>query len=216
MNNVLTSLLRPIPKDFQSDYARLKQKLNDIEPSKNPYLIHMCGIPGAGKTTIAKPLYDMHLRHDGFYYLDFDHVMNTLDSYNQLSVINPQKAFHLYAPIAANIGYHLLKDAIENNISIIFDHGASPQSHIELLKNLEPYKTRIIYVACDLSVAKKRVKNREHIIKRYTSEAMIIDRNQKINAQIDLYKDAVDVFINWTSDQSSHEDIEKLYERLAL
>lgn len=214
MNNILKSILHPVPEKFQADYARLLSPLLPSPRTDTPYFIHMCGIPGAGKTTIARPLYDKHLKADGFHYVGFDDVMETLNGYTALSKQNPEKAFRKYAPTAANIGYHLINHAITNNISIIFDHGASPQSHIDLIKDLKTYKTSIIYLECALDEAIKRVKKREIQIKRHTPEAMIIERHEKINTQMTDYKNAADDFIPWTSHRSSDTAIQELYDRL--
>ena len=81
--------------------------------------------------------------------------------------------------------------------NIFLDHGGTPQAHAELLSSIKKlgYKTKMIYVRCDVNVALKRAVEREKITHRHTPPQMIIDRAELIARLVPQYKGIVDEFI---------------------
>lgn len=161
----------------------------------HPFLIHMLGIPGAGKSTY----YAAHKEElPPHVFVGFDTVMEALPSYQEdLKKSGSVEAFKKWELPARVIGYELLERAIAAKKNIFFDHGGSPQAHAELLSNIKTlgYKTRMIYVTCDVNVALERAVEREKITHRHTPPQMIIDRAKLVSRLAPQYEEIVDEFI---------------------
>ena len=74
---------------------------------KEPTFIHMGGLPGAGKTTLAVSYLENELKGQGFIRIDFDDIMTELDGYEESSMINPEQAYDEFWQPAASIGYKI-------------------------------------------------------------------------------------------------------------
>lgn len=161
----------------------------------HPFLIHMFGIPGAGKSTYYfkhKEEFPPHV------FIGFDFVMEALPSYQKdLQEYGSVEAFKRWELPARVTGYELLQRAIAARKNIFLDHGGSPQAHAELLRNIKSfgYSTKMIYVKCDVDVAQKRVAEREKITHRHTPPQMIVDRSKLIAELAPVYKEIVDDFV---------------------
>lgn len=183
--------------DIKSDMTEIViEKFLAAAPSvDHPFLIHMLGIPGAGKSTY----YARHKEElPPHVFVGFDYVMEALPSYQKdLKEIGSVEAFKKWELPARVMGYELLQRAIAAKKNIFMDHGGSPQAHAELLSNIKTlgYKTKMIYVTCDVNVALKRVVEREKITHRHTPPQMIIDRAELIARLVPQYKGIVDEFV---------------------
>ncbi|MEK7801274.1 MAG: zeta toxin family protein, partial [Pseudomonadota bacterium] len=111
----------------------LKQIEEDIVgqaiSSPRPFLLHMLGIPGAGKTTFLEILQQNWTKEHGtkLTLLGFDQVMQALPSYQ----LNPDKpsAFAAFELPARAAGYSILESLLAKKASILFDNGGSAASH---------------------------------------------------------------------------------------
>ena len=184
--------------DIKSDMTEaVIEKFLAAAPSvvDHPFLIHMLGIPGAGKSTY----YAKHKEElPPHVFVGFDYVMEALPSYQKdLKEIGSVEAFKKHELPARVIGYELLGRAIAAKKNIFLDHGGTPQAHAELLSNIKTlgYKTRMIYVRCDVNVALERAVEREKITHRHTPPQMIIDRAKFVSRLAPQYKGIVDEFI---------------------
>lgn len=168
--------------------------LKTVPSVKSPKLVHMLGIPGAGKTTFYK---NNQTKFKNFLRIDFDMIMELLPQYQyDVQVLGSVKAFSKWEIPARIAGYELLRRAIENKKNIFFDHGGTPSCHRELLKNIKQfgYQTTMYYIECPVDVALNRTAEREKITKRHTPPQMIKDRSILIKENLPVYQGLVDEF----------------------
>ncbi len=200
----MTTITKIIPfndidPDFLEEAERIIAKLSaHSKPQDNPQLIHMCGIPGAGKSTVADRHYaEKKLEDDDYILIDFDRVMAEIEGYKQDREIDPAGAYKKWSPLAASIGYQLLHLMIEGKRNILLDHGASAHNHKELMETIRDdhgYGLKMIYVACDPDTALARIKLREQATKRHTPASLIYERHKLIEDILPVYQELVDEF----------------------
>ncbi len=180
------------------EYEHLLQKMLDSAPSvENPTLIHMLGIPGAGKSTFYhKHKFPPHL------FIGFDSIMEQLPSYQtDTSNLGSAAAFQKWEIPARILGYELLRRAVEAHKNIFFDHGGLNPAHLELLQNLHNYgyTTEMHHIICPLNLALKRAQLREQKTHRHTPQEMIKARYalmEKLAAQYQKIADTFYVYDN--------------------
>ncbi|MFN8554611.1 MAG: zeta toxin family protein [Candidatus Obscuribacterales bacterium] len=164
--------------------------------SNRPRLIHLCGIPGAGKTRYAKQWISQNC---DFVCVQFDTVMEQLSGYcRDRSELGLANAFRKWELPARAVGYHLFQSLVENRRNILFDHSATSKSHIELIQNVKNmgYHTEMHYLSCSPDEAIRRVQQREKIIQRHTPEKLIHDRHNALPELLPVYESLVDVFVS--------------------
>jgi predicted ABC-type ATPase len=186
--------------DIRADLTAQAQALIDATlaestVSTKPKLIHLCGIPGAGKTTYS----DFFLKHNAHFALvQFDSVMEKLSGYRDaLSLAGPAYAFGQFELPARIIGYHLLQALVHNRRDIFFDHGALNRQHVGLLKSVSErgYFIEMHYIDCSLEQAFERIGKREKAQSRHTPAAIVHERHGLLQELLPLYKDLVDEFV---------------------
>lgn len=180
-------LLETLIKDIDENYPS----------QKNPTFVHMLGIPGSGKSTYAQARYAQDLQTRGFYFLDFDRVMLIMPGYKEASMKSPAKAFETFGPGAAEIGYRLADHLIQSKCNFIFDHGATPKLHGEIMEKARDefgYRLEMVFCQCSLDTALKRVKEREKTTKRHVPEALVKYRYEALKDNTPYYQDLVDQF----------------------
>ncbi|MFZ4761308.1 MAG: zeta toxin family protein [Alphaproteobacteria bacterium] len=186
-----------IPPELLIEAAELIEKrlAQASSSSPQPTLIHLCGVPGSGKTTYAKKFITQHTE---FCHIHFDGVMESLRGYNQdkekLGLI---QAFSLWELPARAIGYHLFQAMTEHHQSILFDHSAAFRDHITLIQQLKSqgYRVEMHHLDCPPAIACQRVKEREKIIQRHTPEQLIWDRHILLQELIPIYQELVDQWV---------------------
>ncbi len=179
---------------MQSFESVFESMLSVVPSQESPEIVHMFGIPGAGKTT-----YYFQHKDDfkDYLFIGFDFIMEAIPEYKKdVDTIGSVEAFKRWELPARIAGYELLKRAVETKKNIFFDHGGTPMCHRELLANIKQfgYHTKMLYVPCTVDVALQRVAARELITKRHTPPQMIIDRNVLINKNLAVYQQLVDEF----------------------
>ncbi len=139
----------------------IEQFLKGAPSSDNPKLIHMLGIPGAGKTTFYQEHKD---EFKDYVLIGFDLVMEKVPEYRQdREKLGKMEAFNKWEIPARIAGYELLRRAIEQKKNIFFDHGGTPICHRELLSSIKKmgYETTVYYVDCEPERAIDRIAKRE-------------------------------------------------------
>lgn len=175
----------------------IKQVLQEAPSSDNPKLVHMLGIPGAGKTTYYQQHKD---QYKDYVLIGFDLIMEKVPQYHQdreeLGKIDAFKKWELPARIA---GYELLRQAIEQKKNIYFDHGGTPICHRELLTNIKNmgYETTMYYIDCDSQTAIDRISNRE---RPFPAERMP-ERIDLVEKQKEVMPKIVDHFVTINNDK---------------
>lgn len=189
-----------IPSELENEALNIiQQVLTSTEPQEHPFLIHLCGVPGSGKSTYAAKLSEnLALKGQSFAILQFDVVMEALPGYQTDKRIDLQAAFAKWEIPARIIGYHLMQALLDNRRSFVFDHSAAFPAHVNLLslaKNCLGYRVEMHRMLCSTETAVSRVKNREKQSCRYTPERLIYERVGVIENLLPQYQAIVDRFI---------------------
>lgn len=166
-----------------------------LEVSRQPKMIHMCGIPGSGKTTYTNQFI---ADNPGYSLVQFDTVMESLSGYQQDHVEHGVvEAFKRWELPARVIGYHLLQALVETEHDIFFDHSATNKKHIALIKAVRErgYIVEMHYIDCSPQEASRRVIEREKRIKRHTPTALIHERHELLKELLPSYEGLVDRFV---------------------
>jgi Predicted kinase len=183
-----TTLQKQVISEFES---LLKTKTEKLQQSASPYLINISGIPGSGKTTLAKQILS---RNSELLYVSFDEIMENISFYkSDCQKLGAECAFTKWELPARYLGYKLLRDGLINRYPILFDHSNAFLEHIELYKIIKGmgYKTEIQFIDIDLKTAIERSKKRL----RFVPEKMIRDRHKLLKNLNLQYNEIVDKFI---------------------
>jgi predicted ABC-type ATPase len=183
----------------------IERAVNASERSQTPTLVHMCGIPGAGKTTYATRWLK---NHSSFVLVQFDSIMEQLAGYQHArALVGPVEAFKAWELPARSIGYHLFQALIEADRDVFFDHSALSPVHFDLLTEVKRrnYRLEMHYVDCSPIQALERVKKREREINRHTPDYLIFERYRLLQGLLPKYKTLVDKFdcVSGTTDDAS-------------
>ncbi len=208
LRTLIPNISTLIPYDYshirspQSE-TLLNLALKNIPSVPHPKLIHMFGIPGAGKSTF----YHTHT-WSPHVFIDFDHIMKQLPQYQQdLFLLGSVEAFDKWEIPARVIGYELLRRAVGLRQNIFFDHGGANTAHLNLIKNLRllGYSTEMHYVYCSTEQALLRAKQREQQTGRHTPPQIIYERASAVTELAEKYKKIADAF--YAYDNSSNQFI---------
>ncbi len=185
--------------------AIIEKHLATATSTNTPKIIHMAGIPGAGKTTF----YRSHkwIEHVS---IAFDNIMESISGYQtDLKNLGHIEAFSRWELPARVIGYELLRRAVIAKKNIFFDHGGSFSAHIDLMKNIKNfnYTTEMYYISCSLETALARAIKREKETLRNTPPEKIKNRYIKIANSINEYQKIIDKFYQF--DNSNNKFVKK-------
>lgn len=178
----------------------IEQALLSTGASNQPRLIHLCGIPGAGKSTYAASL---HRQLPDFALVQFDAIMESLPEYQQeKAVYGALTAFANWEKSARSIGYHLLQALLEKRRNVIFDHSAANAAHLQLIAGAKTwgYQVEMHYLPCSISVALKRVQVREKITQRHTPKTLLSQRQEALRQLLPPYQQQVHRFVEVPAD----------------
>ena len=177
---------------FEPLFAKM---LAAVPSQENPKLVHMLGIPAAGKSTY----YQQHKQdYVDYLFIGFDYIMQALPQYQQdLKILGSVKAFEKWQIFARVAGYELLFRGVEQRKNIFFDHTGHPACHVELVRKMCElgYKTKVIFIPCSVETAQKRAVTRELVTKRHTPPEMISERYVLIQQRVPQYEAICDEFV---------------------
>ena len=170
----------------------IRKMMRKAVSSKQPRLVHMGGIPGAGKTTFTR-----HYNMKNMVYIGFDAVMEEISGYQEdIMVFGPEEGFKKWEMTARIIGYELLRRSIEMRYDIFFDHGGCFKAHIDLIRNIRNYgyTTDMYFILCDIETAYQRTLQREEWTLRHTPRETIEERAELAENYLQFYRTIVDNF----------------------
>lgn len=151
----------------------INESLSNTEGKRNPSLVNVSGIPGAGKSTFCKKLMETPEYYDAIY-IGFDKIMEDRRlPYASEESNNPQEAFKRWEISARIAGYELLKRSVKNKLPIVFDHSSAIPQHIDLFKLLlaTGYEVHFFNISINEDEGKRRVANRKrHVPPLYIEE----------------------------------------------
>ena len=186
------SELWPCPDNLQPLAQQMLEGILSEHPSQeSPTIIHLCGIPGSGKSTYARQLKQ---ENADYYTLSFDQIMSELPGYRDDCITAGLKqAFARWELPARGLGYYFLKALLRAKRSILFDHSGANESHIILLRQIGKiaYRTELHYIPCDIETARLRVKERESQTQRHTPEHYLTERAALLENLLPKYRQVV-------------------------
>lgn len=167
--------------------AFIAQQCATAQLSPTPYILHMLGIPGSGKSTFVKTL-----NHTNTIVISFDSIMEALPQYQlDKERLGYTQAFINWETIAREIGYEILFRGIEGRCNIIFDHGGARADHLELLaysKQHLGYAIRIVAMLVSTEVAILNA----HLRERFVPLRYFYERAKTLNELLPGYKEIAD------------------------
>ncbi|MBK9144688.1 MAG: GNAT family N-acetyltransferase [Candidatus Melainabacteria bacterium] len=175
--------------------AIIERQLLESEPTRQPTLVHLCGIPGSGKTHYTNKF----LARNPFYCLvQFDGVMESLPGYTcDRDNLGAREAFERWEMPARAVGYQLLQALLENKRNVIFDHSAAFPEHLDLIGKARAwgYKVEMHYMQCPTDIALSRLEEREKTQKRHTPRQLLFHRQNRLDELIPQYRKIVNRFV---------------------
>jgi len=205
--------------DLQHGLDRIVgDKLRGALGSSQPLIVHMLGIPGAGKTVFAQPLFECLNRRlaDTLTYVGFDQLMSDIPLYK--SSRDPVSAFTAFELPARAAGYALLKGLLDKRASILFDHGGASPDHVEILRyaiNRLGYSAFMVHVKCSADEATKRINRRAEIEGRHTPAHYVEDRQNIIDDLTPRYLKLLHGFAMLDNSEERAVDRDQLVANLA-
>lgn len=186
-----------IRADLLAESTRIiKSALDASAARNNPKLVHLCGIPGAGKTTYARRWL---AENPDFVLVQFDSIMESLEGYRtDFAARGMVEAFGQWELPARIIGYHLLQALIDSKRNVLFDHSAAAVGHVALLEGVKAlgYLVEMHHVQCELSEALERIKKREIEDKRHTPPALVHERSELLKDLLPRYQNIADLYLS--------------------
>lgn len=186
-----------IRADLLTESARIiKSALDTSVAHDSPKLLHLCGIPGAGKTTYAKRWL---AENPDFVLVQFDSIMESLEGYRaDFATRGLVAAFGQWELPARTIGYHLLQALIDSRRNVLFDHSAAAVKHMALLEKVKAlgYFVEMHHVQCELNEALERIKKREIEDKRHTPKALVYERLSLLKDLLPKYQSIADLYLS--------------------
>lgn len=191
-----------IPARLKLEAAALvKKAVKSVAKVKSPFFIHLCGVPGSGK---SKYSHQMVEDLSDTFLLRFDDVMESLSGYQKdFGTKGPVQAFEIWELPARTIGYHLLAELVSEKRNVLFDHSAAFRNHVELLQEVKHlnFRVEMHYLLCETDIARKRVRERNASGGRFTPERLVGERYELLQELIPQYKAIVDSFEEISSSQ---------------
>ena len=122
LQTIIPDIKNMIPYEYDviasAEYDSIINKYLNVNAKENtPYLFHLCGIPGAGKTTF----YHTH-KWPNHVFIGFDDIMEDISQYKKDTLnIGSVAAFKKWEIPARIIGYELFRRAVsEKKILLSF------------------------------------------------------------------------------------------------
>jgi predicted ABC-type ATPase len=191
--------IKPFSDLLSSLQYMVQQMAERTKPENNPVLVHMLGIPGAGKTTFINVL-SGRWESSAPVLVGFDQIMESLPEYRAAE--DKESAFAAYELPAREAGYRLIHDLLHKRTSILFDNGGSASCHLDLLRFAKEagYRIAVVSVRSSPEAARERLLRRFAEEGRYTPHDYLEDRAGKIALLHESYKSLTPYFYEIDND----------------
>ena len=211
LQTIIPDIKNMIPYEYESiasfEYDTIINKYLNVDAKRSdPYLFHLCGLPGAGKTTFYhSQSWPKHV------FIGFDDIMESIPQYQKdIITLGSVNAFKKWEIPARIIGYELFRRAVSEHKTIFFDNGALSQTHLNLIKNIRNfgYKTIMYYISCDIDTACQRAEQRQKETMRHIPVETIKQRALIEQDVVPQYKQIADEFYTYNNNKKSFQLIE--------
>lgn len=147
-----------------------------LKPNKNPKIIMLGGVPGAGKTTYR----ENHLRiglANNYYVVDIDEILVLLPGYREAKKSDPETAFKTWLPTARQIANAMMDFAAQNRLNVVYDRVCGTEESYFSLKNAhgQGYSITLYGFYAEEEKVLQRVKNRALNGGQSISQEIVID-----------------------------------------
>jgi probable phosphoglycerate mutase len=179
-----------LPRVLEEHAAFTAGKTRHATPSAAPRLVNIAGVPGAGKSTLARQVLQ---EEPALLYLSFDELMEGLSPYREdLHRHGAAVAFARWELPARWLGYRFLEECLARRYSLLFEHGNATPAHVDLYRRVKAlgYRLEIRFIDVPLEVAIERAGQRE----RYTPREVVEERHALLRELNETYKQLADSF----------------------
>jgi predicted ABC-type ATPase len=191
--------VRPVSYLALSLQQIVQQIAAETHSEASPVLVHMLGIPGAGKTTFINEL-SRCWEDRAPVLVGFDQIMESMPEYRDAE--DKEAAFAAYELPAREAGYRLIHDLLQSRASILFDNGGSASCHLDLLRFAKEngYRVAVVSILSSPGAARERLLQRFADEGRYTPHEYLEDRAEKIAHLQESYKSLTPYFYEIDND----------------
>ncbi len=211
--------------DFYKESEKLiTTELTNGEKFDNPFLLHMGGIPGAGKSYEVEKMQKSG-KLNGIILIQFDKIMMCLTPYTDaLKSINKtnKKAldslFAIWEMPARVVAWELVGRAIKQNYSLLIDSAGHSNEQYNLLTNIKKhgYKTGMFYIDISNDLANLRAEIRMEKEGRSVPKGMIETRQELLKTLRPKYQKMLDVFYFYLAQQSEENPVDSVLDKVFI
>ncbi len=211
--------------DFYNEAEKLiTSELTNGKKFNNPFLLHMGGVPGSGKSYEIEKMKKTN-KLNGVVLIQFDKIMMNLTPYTDaLKEINKndKKAldslFAIWEMPARVVAWELVGRAIKQNYSLLIDSAGHSIEQYNLLTNIKKhgYKTGMFYIDISNELANFRAKIRMEKEGRSAPKGMIETRQELLKTLRPKYQKILDVFYFYLAQQNEENPVDPVLDKVFI
>jgi predicted ABC-type ATPase len=183
------------PADVQQAlqyHDELVEVFTNQSPSRLLF-IHMMGVPGSGKSTMAKAVHERLLLHKLYpCVIGNDLVLERLPCYQLDRQTDQAAAFKRWEMPSRIMGYYLVQAALDKRLPMLYDSSGHDPRHLQMLQYIQSlgYKVAMVYAKVELATAQSRVAARvSQPGARFTPPQMVAERYAQTLDMAERYRD---------------------------
>lgn len=173
------------------------------DPSKQPCVYAMAGIPAAGKSTFVRHAIERRFFPKGAFILNPDIVMEMVPAYHiDVASMGAADAFAKWEMPCRALAYELGREAGKKRLPIIKDMGMVRPENWRILMDLRASGYRVIlhHIMCDANVAVQRCAARP----RYFPAQKIYERARELDALMVEFAGLADEVLRFDNSDTSN------------